>query len=299
MTTSSPSTPLKLRTIAVDVGASARFTALMVADAHLSLADGRDDERKRALAAGREREMKRAACYLEEAVRFARAENVPILLAGDLWDFTSEASFDAGRRLFGEADWFGCVGNHEFSQYVGEAREDAAYKAASAARVAEIWPNDIVFASRVVNGVNFVALDNVYYNFTDGQRRLMEREVAKGLPLVVICHTPLYTPGHYTREMEKSGGVCSYQIGVPDVLIATWRKERDFPPGQEWRDRRVQQRTDGPTRDFIEYLKAQPLLKAVLAGHAHAFWQEKLTPTADQIVCPGLFSGEALLLEFR
>jgi hypothetical protein len=242
--------------------------------------------------------MKRAACYLEEAVRFARAENVPILLAGDLWDFTSEASFDAGRRLFGEADWFGCVGNHEFSQYVGEAREDASYKAASAARVAEIWPNDIVFASRVVNGVNFVALDNVYYNFTDGQRRLMEREVAKGLPLVVICHTPLYTPGHYAGEMEKSGGVCSYQIGVPDDLIATWRKERDFPPGQEWRDRRVQQRTDGPTRDFIEYLKAQPLLKAVLAGHAHAFWQEKLTSTADQIVCPGLFSGEALLLEF-
>ncbi|MBR4612427.1 MAG: metallophosphoesterase [Kiritimatiellae bacterium] len=299
MTNCSPAKPLELRRITIDVGASAPFTALMVADVHLPLADARDDERKRALAAGREKEFHHAAHYLDEAVQRARTKHVPILLAGDLWDFTSAANFDAGRRLFGKADWFGCVGNHEFSQYVGEAREDAAYKAVTAARMAEVWPNDIVFASRVVNGVNFVALDDVYYNFTESQLARMKDEVAKGLPIVVICHTPLYVPGHYAHEMGKNGGVCSYQVGVPDALVATWRKERDFPPGEEWRDRRVQQRADAPTREFIEYLKAQPLLRAVLAGHNHGFWRERLTPTTEQIVCPGLFSGEALLLEFR
>lgn len=290
---------LDLRRVEIDVGATAPFTTMMVADAHLPLADARDGERKRALAAGRLHEFHHAAHYLDEAVRHARTERTLILLAGDLWDFTSAANFEAGRRVFGEVDWFGCVGNHEFSQYVGEAREDAAYKAASAARVAEVWPNDIVFASRVVNGVNFVALDDVYYNFTATQKALMEREVAKGLPIVVICHTPLYAPGHYAHEMGRTGGVCSYQVGVPDDRIATWRKERDFPPGEEWRDRRVQQRTDAPTREFIKYLKAQQLLKAVLAGHNHGFWRERLTPTAEQIVCPALFSSKALLLDFR
>lgn len=298
MTNCSTAKPLELRRLTIDVRATAPFRTMMVADAHLPLADARDDEHKRALAAGREQEFQHAARYLDEAVRHARTENVPILLAGDLWDFTSAANFDAGRRLFDEADWFGCVGNHEFSQYVGEAREDANYKAASAARVAEVWPNDIVFASRVVNGVNFVALDDAYYNFTENQLSRMKDEVAKGLPLVVICHTPLYAPGHYAHEMGKTGGVCSYQVGVPDDLIVTWRKERDFPPGEEWRDRRVQQRTDTSTRKFIEYMKAQPLLKAILAGHNHGFWQERISSTAEQIVCPGLFSGEALLLDF-
>ena len=182
---------------------------------------------------------------------------------------------------------------------MGEAKEDAAYKALSAARVAAVWPNDTSFASRVVNGVNFVAVDDVYYNFTEAQLALMEREVEKGLPIVMLCHVPLHTPGHYADLMRRTHGVCSYTAGVPDELIDTWTKERDFPPGKEWRDRRVQQRADAPTKLFVEYLKAQPLLKAVLCGHTHAFWLERFSPTALQCVCGGLFDGEGCLIDFR
>lgn len=56
----------------------------------------------------------------------------------------------------------------------------------------------------------------------------------------------------------------------------------------------MQQRADAPTLAFIDYLKAQPLLKAVLCGHTHFFWQERFSPTATQIVCPGTYAGEAL-----
>ena len=60
----------------------------------------------------------------------------------------------------------------------------------------------------------------------------------------------------------------------------------------------MQQRADAPTNAFVEYIKAQPLLKAVLCGHTHAFWQERLSPSAVQIVCPGTYQGEALELRF-
>ena len=282
--------PLALRRVEIDVGASRPFTSVFVSDAHLALADSRDnDPRKLALAASRGPWFANAARYLEEAVSKALAVGAPLLCAGDIWDFVSIANLEAARSLFAKADWFACVGNHEFSQYVGEAREDAAYKALSADRVASVWPNDIVFASRIVNGVNFVALDNVYYNFTETQLSLLEREVAKGLPIVLMCHVPLYTPGHYAHEMRRTDGVCSYEIGVPDELIDTWPKE----------DRRVQQRADAATKVFIDYLKAQPLLKAILCGHNHSFFSERISPTAVQYVCPGLYDGEGCLLAFR
>ena len=48
----------------------------------------------------------------------------------------------------------------------------------------------------------------------------------------------------------------------------------------------------------MEYINAQPLLKAVLCGHTHFFWEERLSPTAMQIVCPGTYVGEALEIRF-
>ena len=292
--------PLLLHQVSLDVGAERPFKAVLVADTHLVRADARDgDPRKLELAARRLPEMGHGERYLTEAVMRARSENALLLHAGDIYDFVSCASLELARLVFGADDWFACVGNHDFSRYVGEAREDAAYKAASAERVAEVWPNGISFASRVVNGVNFVAVDDVYYNFTEEQLALMEKEIAKGLPVVLLCHVPLYAPGLYADQMAKTDGVCAYQCGVPDALVATWKKERDFPPGEEWRDRRVQQRADAPTKEFVAYLKAQPLLKAVLCGHTHAFWQERFSPTAVQIVCPAAYNGEGCILSLR
>ena len=299
-TQSSIPTAFHFRPLEVPVGAERPFSALLLADTHLTLCDARDDERRNALSAARlQGEFRDAERFLREALAAARERRPDQLLhAGDLIDFKSEANFEAAAALFSENDFFACVGNHEFSQYVGEAREDAAYKAASAERVAAVWPNDISFASRVVNGVNFVAADNVYYHFTEEQLELMEREVAKGLPIVLLCHVPLYAPGLYAAVMVRTSGVCSYQCGVPDELVDTWRKERDWPEAERWRDRRVQQRADAPTLEFLDYLKAQPLLKAVLCGHTHFFWEERFSPTAVQIVCPGTYTGEALELRF-
>jgi UDP-2,3-diacylglucosamine pyrophosphatase LpxH len=291
--------PLAVKPLRLAVGARVPFKALHVTDAHLTRVDATEnDVRKMTLAATRGPQMGFGEHYLSEAVFRARNDNALLLLTGDIIDFVSNANLSLAKRYFASVDAFGAVGNHEFSQYVGEAKEDAAYRAVSAGRVAAVWPNDITFASRVVHGVNFVAVDNGYYRFTGDQFSRMEQEVAKGLPIVLLCHVPLHLPKHYAAMMRRTRGVCSYEAGVPDALVDTWRKERNFPASEAWRDRRVQQRADTATKEFVSYLKSQSLVKAILCGHTHAFWQERFSPTAVQYISAATYSGSAFAVDF-
>ena len=57
------------------------------------------------------------------------------------------------------------------------------------------------------------------------------------------------------------------------------------------------QKTDATTRDFIAYLKKEPLLKAILSGHLHVTVEEQFSPTARQYVVGSnfLFHGREVL----
>ena len=292
-----PIPPLKIETFEIAVGASKPFGALQVSDTHIVRVDNRDDERKMKLAAGRSF-APFGEHYLDEAISLAKARGDLLLHTGDLIDFVSAANLDLAEAHFAGNDWFVSSGNHEFSKYVGEAREDDAYKRDSYARVQGAYPNDLTFSSRVVNGVNFVSLDDVYYNVTEDQHAHFEKEVEKGLPIVMLCHVPLYGPKLYDYVMKATRNKCAYVTGAPLELTSTYEGGRNPPPGQEWRSRAVQQRTDKPTADFIKWLKEQKLLKAVLSGHLHHFFQERFSPTAVQYVCSATYKGEAQSLRF-
>lgn len=291
--------PLKVKRIRIEVGASAPFRAFHLSDTHIVRADvTENDPRKVELAASRYASMGFGEHYLDEAVHLARQEKALLLHTGDMIDFVSNANLRYAGLTYGSDDWFVAPGNHEFSRYVGEAREDAAYKAGSLDRVQANYPNDLAFAVRVVNGVNFVSFDDVYYSVAAEVLGKLEREVEKGLPIVLMCHVPFYTPKHYVRNMEHSHGVCSYLTGTPDELVDTWGGRHDFPEGQEWRDRAVQQRADASTKEFVRYVTAQKSIKAVLTGHCHEYWEERLSPTAIQYTAAATYKGECTAIEF-
>lgn len=288
--------PLSVKRIAVRVGAKRPFKVMHVSDTHIVRAMSADGDAKIRLAAARYAQMGYGEHYLWEAVAMARKDGAMLVHTGDMIDFVSKANLDFAGLVYGTDDWFVSAGNHEYSRFVGEAREDAEYKAGSYETVSEHYPNDLTFASRVVNGVNFVAADDVYYNFTEGQLRLMQKEVAKGLPIVFLCHVPLYAPKHYAHQMQRTGGLCAYETGVPDELVKIWKGGAVDP--SNWRDRRVQQRTDAATAEFIAYLKAQPLVKAILCGHCHEFWEERFSPTAMMYVADATYHGGCSEIEF-
>lgn len=163
--------PLDVKRVAIKIGAKSPFKVMHVSDTHIVRAEQADGDAKIRLAAARYPQMGYGEHYLCEAIARARADGAMLVHTGDMIDFVSKANLDFAGRVYGTDDWFVSAGNHEYSRFVGEAREDAEYKAGSYANVSSHYPNDLTFASRVVNGVNFVAADDVYYNFTEEQTR--------------------------------------------------------------------------------------------------------------------------------
>ena len=241
----------------VHVGATAPFTAIHASDTHLTYADMRDGQRKVDLVAWRLPGFPHAEATLAGLGKLSKELNAPILHTGDLIDYVSLANLEAVKAFTDTHDVYMATGNHEFSLYVGEAKEDAAYRNQSLPAVQACFKNNIRMDSRIIGGVNFIALDNGYYTFEPEQFAFLKAEAEKGLPMVLMMHTPLYDPALYEIMMGRCP--CAYLAGVPEELT------RCYPE-----DRYIQQMADEVTLEIMEYIANEPLVKAILAGHIHA-----------------------------
>lgn len=172
----------------VKVGAAKPFSILHISDTHFTAAYPHEAAKKQEL------KLKRTQTFggrQEEALRDSLAwakNNVDYVLhTGDLIDWQSEANFDLVKKYFGEAAGalFGSVGNHEYSpdMWLSEVKErrEETYKDLTRDTLKAAFPFDVAFDSKVVNGVNFVTLDDVYGYVTPGQVVKFRSEVAKGL----------------------------------------------------------------------------------------------------------------------
>ncbi len=294
-----PDIKLDIHPLTIDVGATKPFSALHISDSHLTRVFANEMERKRDLSKHRQKIFPWAEHYFDAHIRYAADNDMIILHTGDLIDFVSEANLSFIKGQLSVGDWFASAGNHEYSQFVGEAKEDAAYKAQSFDKVQAAYPNNLSLASHVVNGVNFVAIDDVYYNFTEQQHELMEREVKRGLPIVMLCHVPLYTPKHCEYGLKQTKGLAAYLTGAPLEITSKYKEYPNLAPDQRWRNRSIQQRADKPTLDFIAWLKEQPELKAILCGHCHYFFEERFSPTAIQYTVGAGYKGAAYAINFK
>ncbi|MBQ7379930.1 MAG: metallophosphoesterase [Clostridia bacterium] len=245
----------------IEIGLPAPICVLHASDTHLTHADARDGQRKVELAKNRLPGFPDADQRLAELGRLSHELGLPIMHTGDLIDFVSLANLEAAKAFADSHDIFMATGNHEFSLYVGEAWEDADYRNQSLAAVQACYKNDIRMSSRMLrNGdaaINFIALDNGYYYFEPEQLDFLKAQVALGLPVVLMIHTPLYDRALYDAARARTGS-CAYLAGVPDELIA------DYDP---YRYR--QQKTDATTAEFLEYVAGEPAIKCILAGHLH------------------------------
>ena len=269
----------------VNIGLEKPFSILHISDTHLTAVYPHEDEKKQQLHkirtttfGGRQEEA------LRDSLDWARQHVDYVVHTGDLIDWQSEANFDLVKKYFGEGV-VGCLGNHEFSQHMwlSEPKETGTeqYKDLTRKKLQEVFPYDIELQSQVVGGVNFVTLDDVYGYVTERQVELFRKEVNKGLPIVLCMHVPFHTENIWRADIrfwhdEKS----RFRNVAPD------------PSGEYKR-----QQDDPVTSAFIAYLKTEPLLKAILAGHLHITIQDQFSPTATEYVVGGnfLFHGEEIL----
>lgn len=216
--------------------------------------------------------------YYFQALAYAQKNALPILHTGDIIDFFSAGNFDFIDRHFDGLDAIYAAGNHDFCHYLGKAKEDYDYKWEKMKEIAPHFKNNLYFDSRVIGGVNFVTMDDSYYMIGDGQIEMLKAEVAKGYPIILAMHVPLYTKELAAKVMEKNP--CAYVVAAPEALLETYPEER-----------RTQQMPDGATLRAVEYIKNEPMIKALVVGHTHLNFEENLTKTLPQYATHGSFAG--------
>lgn len=285
---------MELQEYEITIGLKKTVTLLHLSDTHICLADERDNERKNRLAESRIQHAfggsnERIEQWLDEAITFGRKQADLIVHTGDMIDFLSAACLDFMREKLEAGAMFFAVGNHEFSQYVGEAKEDTAYKMQSFDQVQSACPDHLEFAVKILDGLRLIALNNGYYFFLPEQVEALKNELKREtMPTILLMHNPIHTDDLYRFVRKELGHPCGYLVGTPEEMM------KDYAP-----DRYEQQKADAVTLEMIDLIKTDPQIKGVLAGHIHHSHYSELRPALPQIVAGAGYLNQAALIRIR
>ena len=270
----------------IHIGLPQPFSVLHISDTHLAECYPTEPPHKVEFAKKRFQGFGgRQVEALRSSIEWAKGNADLLIHTGDLIDFQTEANLDFVRKMFGEEKGIAAsMGNHEYQRRkVGEPiRNTTEYNDLSTEKLSSAYPFDISVQSTVVNGVNFVTMDQVYGFVTERQVERFAAEVKKGLPIVLCMHVPLFTD-HIWMIHER-------------FWRYRWKKFRIAAAPDPHGDYK-RQLEDRTTREFVAYLKREPLLKGLLTGHLHISIQDRFSPTAMQYVVGGnfMFYGQEIL----
>ena len=260
-----PIPALKVRKVSVSLGVDEPFSILHISDSHIARIDSRDGEATYAFAKSRSRNGRELGeYYLGEAIHHARARGIKLVHTGDFMDFASVANIEHAARRIRTDGIVACVGNHEYWLDAGK-KEVESYKEATVPKLKGEWKG--VPASAVhIGGANFCVFDDSFRTVTETIAAACEETVREGLPIVMVCHVPLWT-----EDVGLNGGASCGARGRKDDAI---------------------------TIEFVERVRREPLVRAVLAGHLHGFRQFAFSDHAQQLVAGALFNGDCTEIEF-
>ena len=266
----------------IEIGLDKPVKLLHVTDTHLCDLDERDDDRKKWVL--RNDSVEGNKQYFREAIDYCNDHCDMLVHGGDMYSLVSPRSIEVVREHLDLCkNYIVVAGNHEFSQYGGESWEGIAYKMTQYQTVRHRLGEDLLFASKVVGGVNVVAIDDGYYRVEDWQIWRLQREVKKGLPIVLLMHVPLYDEDLYQKSLAfwgKNNGAAL--IGCDENHLMVYSEYRAY-----------QQRPTPSTMRFIDYVNSEPLIKCVLTGHIHFNHECTLPGGAVQLVTGNTYGGHA------
>lgn len=260
----------------IHVGAEKPFSILHITDTHLMFANENDDELKNKLAVDRWNWIpaNESMVKLDYAYEISQKHNLPIFHTGDLIDFVSDENLKKAKEFVDKTDCFFVAGNHEFTKYMyfEPLNETPEYRDESIDIVQAAHKNNIRFDSKIINGVNMVAIDNSYYNIDEKQLAQLKSEVAKGLPIVLFMHVPIYSEEMRERFFVEPKRPL-WMLNTPEEHMKEYTKENY-----------IQQKTDAITAEATEYILNESLIKACITGHLHADFECVLNGRIQQIV---------------
>ena len=279
---------LEIGRIVLNVGADSPFSILFAADTHLNfwdVSDFRGNPDKEEFFGRRWVRFPQALNALYATIDLAASRGLPLIHGGDLLDWNTRANLEVAVRAMRGVNWLFAMGNHEYHSSAGAVPPLSPAEAREA--VARFSPNPVGVASRTMHGVNFILFDNGQTNLLRETIAGIERELARGLPSVLVCHAPpTYTPLFLENSVAMRREILlgqGYDAEEIDKL----------PPPKP-----VEPFYDAATLAFYERLRGCGNVKAILCGHTHVGERDRFSDAADMIVAGGNYEGHVLEITF-
>ena len=228
--------------------------------------------------------------HFRQLLETAKARHVDLVaLTGDIVNNPSRSSVQAVGQLLQEAGlrFLYVAGNHDWHYEGMSGSQDSLRDTWARRSLLPLYAgrNPLCYAVQL-EGLNFVAIDDSTYQVNEAQLAFYEREVARGLPTILLLHIPLWIG----EAAEKHVSHC----GDP-----RWGWDTDLIYQIERRQRWSKAGNLKFTTDFVERVKTTPNLIAVLAGHTHRARADRLSASAVQYVAQAACDGGSRLVTFE
>jgi len=220
--------------------------------------------------------------YFERAMEFAEKNNLLVLCTGDNFKWYSETNYEyAINNFYGENNII-IPGNHDFCSFpnndgLGNEDKSEIYMK----KWSKCYKMNLYFDSKIVNNINFVTLQNIYYSISRKQIQLLKKEVDKGYPIILCMHIPLFS-SKKASEMLDAGRPCGYMLATPEEYCVKYIKSHAD-----------EQSANEETSEAVEYIKKEFQIKAIIAGHIHEDFDGFADCGKRQITTDMLYKGVA------
>ncbi len=223
--------------------------------------------------------------YFEKAMKYAKENDLMVLCTGDNFIYYSEDNKKYALEKFPENAIF-IPGNHDFCDDIDDLYEgDINYCEYFINKWSECYKQEILFDSKIVNGVNFVTLLDIYYEITAKQLEFLKNEVAKGYPVILCMHVPFFV-AKLADSLMAEWAKCGYQVAPPESYYKNY-SEKDYSD----------QVANEATLRAVEYITNEPAIKAIVAGHVHLNF-DGFSDSGKRQICTGeLRHGHARVIE--
>ena len=243
----------------LDLGLVQPIRILQVSDCHLSGCCEEDSEKAKAKSKKKTAEFLKETGGVTQEQRLKEAldlsaEYDALVLTGDIADSPSRANLELLASMLEGRRYLYTFGNHDYYTYDSDSG-NADDRERFLDDFLRFLPCDPTMDSLQVGGVNLVALDDSLAQFSALQLEFLKAEAAKGLPILLFLHLPIYSPTFVPQAYEWwDSSMC---VGTPaDVLAAHGETDPKM-------------RAEAETLLMLDYIREEPLIKAILASHLH------------------------------
>jgi len=222
----------------------------------------------------------------EQTLAFAKEVKADVItLIGDIFSFPSEAAIEWVLSKLKDTGipYIYTAGNHDWHYEGMEGTMESLRDTWIEKRLLPMYQgNNPLMAAYDIKGIRFLAIDNSTYQINKEQLAFFKKQVASGMPLVLLVHIPMYAPGKKI----------SFGCGNPNWGAAS---DRNFEI-----ERRPKWPESGHTKTTLNFHKqvfSAPNLLGIFTGHIHRNSIEMIKGK-PQIVADDNASGGYLDINF-